>query len=899
MSNLDRLKAGIAAADAAGNHEDVMILGAEYRRLTAQGQPMANATPPQSPPPSMGPMWQEAKRRGLHPEIPGQSDSTGDAWAKQLLDANPERKDPSLMDRLTELAESGTDAAMAMPAVGITTGVLNKLPMVAKYAPKTAKVLKEMTPNTWKGLLEAMGISAASGVTGSVAGQLTSGVTDSPTARRAAELAAPFAGYGATKALAKAGAAFMPGSANRTAEALIRTLANQGEGRIYPSMQVKGLKQASEKLRGEGETDVSAQDVHDILTKHSENIVAKAKKDADAVRATMPAQAEAIERKAAAHAADLERHFRPAIDRLAARADSAKHGAEKVKSEADDARLRFLGHDKEPHQIGGSARDEINDNKKSLELVRENQVAPDKLHWTTLARSQETGGNFIDETQEMKSIISDMKNELVGTGAGVSAIDKSEREGLESIYKSLTIKGRATAEGVDKLMRRLGEEAAGVPQKGFGAIGQRRAKYWHDRMGLAMEEFTPGFKTYQENYAENSKPLYSFMGTLGKGATGKEAYDFSRYSRDASRLPEKLFASRQSVSDFREMIGGNQQAIDDYAIQHASYELRGKNAAAAKGWLNKAKDWMVELSPETRGRIEGYVAHLDKLETAAKRLKLTSKSSGTALESLKKESTGMLNSESSLAREMRDKVMTGTEAKANNIVADAVKEASQIVGSTTPVDKVKSLLLSDSAPTHIKKVVSAIASQPNGKDTLMKATRHILSEVAPGKVGEVFSRRALPALRASGIYSEKELADLKGLVDTVDVVANADVVSSAEVSKAIGDKMRAVIRQSAGGAFILGALGISFSHGVTTELMEMAGAASFGTVRYFRYNQMLNSFVHDIIADPELAKIAIGKPTPENISILKNAIKAGMSGLVGAEAGRVQEKYRRKVNDGS
>ena len=203
----------------------------------------------------------------------------------------------------------------------------------------------------------------------------------------------------------------------------------------------------------------------------------------------------------------------------------------------------------------------------------------------------------------------------------------------------------------------------------------------------------------------------------------------------------------------------------------------------------------------------------------------------------------------------------------------------------------KSLILSDSAPSHIKKVVDAIASHPNGKDVLMKATRHVLSEVDPKQVGEVFARRALPAMRASGIYSEKEISDLKGLVDTVDVVANADVVSAADVSNAIGDKMRSVIRQSAGGAVMLGALGMSVSHG-SVETAELLGAAGFGGWSLFRYKQMITSLVHDIISNPELAKIAIDKPTPKNISILNNAIKAGMYGIVGAEAGRTQENSK-------
>ena len=896
MSDLDRIKAGIVAADKAGDTEGVKALGAEYRRLSAmaqpQVQPMGQAAPQQSQMPSLGPSFQEATKRGLHPEIPGSGSATGEDYAKQLLAANPVHKDVTLMDRIRELAESGTDAAMAVPAFGVATGALSKMPKVAEYAPKAAQILKEMTPQTWKELLKAMGFSAASGIAGSTAGQITSGVTDNQTARRTAEFVTPFAGYGAAKGLAKAGASLMPGSAKRSAEAITRTLANQGGGgKIYPSMQEKGLKQGREILRGEGETDVSAQDVHDILTKHSESIVAKAKKEADAVRATAPAQAEAIERKAEAHAADLERHFRPAIDRLAARTENAGAGAAKVKSEVDKARVKFLGPEPEPHQLGASARDEINANMDALKNARNQQADTDKQHWTSLAHAQESGGTFIDETPEMKSIISDIKNQLEGTGTGVSAVDENVRKGLHSVFKSLTIKGSPKAEGIEELRRRLGDEASGVPQTGYSAIGQQRAKDLYDRISVAMEQFTPGFRQYLDNYAEASKPLYSFMGTLGKGATAKEAYDFSRYSRDASGLPEKLFASRQSVADFKEMLGGNQQAIDDYATKHASYELRGKTAAAAKSWLNKAKDWMVELSPDTRGKIEGYVSHLDQRETAAKRLTQTSKTAGSALKSLQSDSGGMIKTESDLAKKLRDKAMTETEAKAKDIEAEAGKAASEIVGSKAPVDRVKSLLLSDSAPSHIKKVVDAIASHPNGKDVLMKATRHVLSEVDPKQVGEVFARRALPAMRASGIYSEKEISDLKGLVDTVDVVANADVVSAADVSKAIGDKMRSVIRQSAGGAVMLGALGMSVSHG-SVETAELLGAAGFGGWSLFRYRQMLTSLVHDIISNPELARIAIDKPTQKNISILNNAIKAGMYGIVGAEAGRTQENRK-------
>ena len=879
MDDIGRLKAGILAADAAGDSEGVAKLGAEYRRLSALQQ---------APQEQHGKAWAEAQRRGLHPEIPGAGTETGDALAQKLLEANPEHTDKTFGERAGEIATSGVDAAVAVPAFAVGTGAASKLPALAKYAPSIAKALKSITPQSWPELLKMMGIGAAGGVAGDAASQATEAAGGSTTAQRVAEFVAPMLGYGTGVGIAKTGAAAIPGSAKRSAEKLVKKISEGGK-RIYPTQQEAALGGASANLRGStGETSVTADDLAAILKRHADQLTAKAKAEADAIRATAPDKAEEIERNAGSQIADLENHFKPIAEKLRARGESAATGAEKVKAGNATLRADRLGQESERGGLGGEARAEIGKNMDALKQARNEQADQDKTAWTSLAESQEQGGQFIDRVPEYRAIVSDVKNWLGGTGSGVAAVDENTRRGLQSIFKSLTLEGHPKAAGIEELRRRLGDEAKGIPETGYSAIGQHRAQELYDRLSVAMEQFTPGFRNYLDNYAKNSQPLYAFMGRLGKTASDKEGFDWTRYAHDASDLPSALFKSRQSVNNFREMLGGDKYALDYYATKHASRELRGMTAASAKSWLNKANDWIGELSPEARAKIEGYVSELGRREGGAKNLERAAGQHATALKGVQSDLNTGTKKISDMARAARDKAMTETERNAGQVEATAQARAAEVLSGGNPVQKLKSLLTSGNSKENLQKVVDALAADPKGKETLLKGTREILSEVTPKNVGKVYRESVEPALKASGMYTGDELSNLKSLVESVDTIANADVISGKEVSDAIGDKMRSVLRQTAGGYLLLTALGAHVTHGAS-EVAELTGAAGMAFGGYWRYKQMLTSFVHDILADPDLIKAAVDKPTPKNMNVLAKAMGLGVSGVVGSETAKMQD----------
>ena len=145
------------------------------------------------------------------------------------------------------------------------------------------------------------------------------------------------------------------------------------------------------------------------------------------------------------------------------------------------------------------------------------------------------------------------------------------RDQLNRVKSAIT--GRTVAEdgsvvdrevsfrSLEYLRRFLGDRASGLPAEGFDAIGQQQASKLKEIVENIQREFVPGFGKALDQYKVDSQPISQFKSKFGKALTGREDFDFSKFSTFASDLPAQIFKTRDTVDEAIALAGGNINSV--------------------------------------------------------------------------------------------------------------------------------------------------------------------------------------------------------------------------------------------------------------------------------------------------------------------------------------------------
>ena len=183
------------------------------------------------------------------------------------------------------------------------------------------------------------------------------------------------------------------------------------------------------------------------------------------------------------------------------------------------------------------------------------------------------------------------------------------------IQKSLKeIEKNPSTENLEIELRRLKEDAKRFASKYKGVKGNQ-SKALAEKLEQIIDSRAPSLKAARNNYEANSEPLDIFDSAYGKkGIANPE-------NKQPSKLPSTYFTDRSTLENLRKITRDDAQ-VNLWAKKHIANELKGKDAKAARKWLDDQL-WLKDQNKDIeaiRQQTEDYVRNLEKTASTKKAL---------------------------------------------------------------------------------------------------------------------------------------------------------------------------------------------------------------------------------------------------------------------------------------
>ena len=488
----------------------------------------------------------------------------------------------------------------------------------------------------------------------------------------------------------------------------------------------------------------------------------------------------------------LERQQR-ATD-LAARAEKGKLGEttalrrqqELADQELQMAKEKGVGNTKSPYDFGTQLREEI-------QGVRDPQIKQARSDYETShnaamdsAVKNEKQGMFWAKQDDALSIRKKWKDIAKNSSEDVrNSINKV----IDDIWKKKAIKNEAgevigyekgylPAQGIDQIVRKLGDVGYAHEVEGYKALGADIARELRtdltkgiaDKAGNRSGGFYDwsGLGAAKTKYAQSLENLEKFKTARGEAATGQTAVD-------VEALPKKLFGSESGLKEASAMLG-DPKKVTEFSIQFAKNELAGKDLAGVRKWVAE-HNFLTKYIPEVKQLAEGQMNRLSSIENKSLVLKDRLSQAGE-----KTWSANVDKLAQKWAAETNDKInqissqvgvegRAGLQKDANVIVSDML--SGKFTGSQL---KAASKYLNDSTQT---------------RSLFPFAVADYLSKVSPNTLASEFTR-IKPALEGSGLVNTKELVALEEGVNNIMAASRKDP----SIRKEMPAKIKKLFRSS-------------------------------------------------------------------------------------------------------
>jgi len=477
----------------------------------------------------------------------------------------------------------------------------------------------------------------------------------------------------------------------------------------------------------------------------------------------------------------LERQQRTAA--LAARAEKGKQGEitalrrqqELADQELQTAIEKGTGDTKSPYNFGTQLREEI-------QGVRDPQIKQARTDYEESfnsamesAAKNEKEGMFWARQDDALSIKKKWKDIANRSSEDVK---NSINKVINDIWKKKAIKNEAgevigyeksylPAEGIDQIVRKLGDVGYAHEAEGYKALGADIARELRtdltkgiaDKAGNRSGGFYDwsGLGAAKTKYAEALESLEKFKTSRGEAATGQRPVD-------VEELPKKLFGSESGLKEAAAMLG-DPKKVSEYAVQFAKNELAGKNLAGVRKWTAE-NDFLANAIPEVRQVVEGQMNRLSNIENKSLILKDRLSQAGEKtwsanVDKLAQKWANETNDKiNQIASEVGVEGRAGLQKDANVIVSDML--SGKFTGSQL---KAASKYLNDNTQT---------------RSLFPFAVADYLSKVPPSNLANEFTR-IKPALEGSGLVNTKELAALEKGVNNIMVASRKDPLATKEM----------------------------------------------------------------------------------------------------------------------
>lgn len=759
------------------------------------------------------------------------------------------------------LVQAGLQAAAAVPVMGgAARGAQLMTRGLPRVSPYTSKLSEMLMPQTGRQLV---GRGAFSGAGGGAAQFVSNELPEdtSPLARFGAETAAGAAVEGlagGVRTLGQALRPLFPGGAERAAKRVVRRF-EPDSGPVMPDEVFEGLPQVT-ATRSETQRQMQQQ----LRGKRPDEPV-----DLGVMPQQLREEALGIRRRGEGLAAGLE----------ASRA----------------RRLEGITSPRTATEVGEEARNIVNARLSQLKELRDRQVKADYEAAFGAARQRELAGERVNQTEAFKRAEAELKGMRIDpetklplkTADTGSQIDMVRREMTGVTMDPVTGEVRRTGVSFAKLedlRRKLGDAAAGNPEEGFAAIGQQQAGRLKALVEDVMKEFAGGtldpatgrvaggaFDQYLRRYQAASEPINKFQTALGQKLVGTSERIRGDFVADPQSLPAQIFSSPTNVRAFVELAGGDKKAVEGLARSFMTERLSGKSPQQIQEFMRLNRGWLAEF-PALRSDFETYARKAQQLSGVQTRLAERTK----------------------------------TRAERLDMPTDLGAQVDRFRGI------VKSGTLAD-----LRAVSSVMNRTPEGKEAFKTAMSDVIGTEPIGSLQKSMRDRFIPAMKASGMYTDSQIASVN---DAVQGIINVQVAlnraaervariqrtpgaesNEAQLTRLIGQELSQVRQGGALAAAIAAAAAVGANRifDVTPGTLGTigAGGAIVGAglkSSFTDYGANIRKAVSDIVTDPVKLQQVMSAPRAQQEAIMQRLIRQALTTQAGVDTPeRIEEDATR------
>lgn len=644
------------------------------------------------------------------------------------------------------------------------------------------------------------------------------------------------------------------GDANNVAQQIMGA-AEQQVGRLQSQFETAMIKLEKAQQERSGLALINARN-------EADRIMAEARNQEPMLRQAAQKRADDIISQGQKEAERILTEANQRVARLREVASRARQTGEQRVTQARGG-LGQVGQPANVADIGAEARSLIDTRLQALRTQRQAAADANMGGAFAEAEAKEKAGSRIKQTTAFKSGVELINDILRNPDTKMSNVNLPQiRDQLNRVKSAIT--GRTVAEdgsvvdrevsfrSLEYLRRFLGDRAAGLPAEGFDAIGQQQAGKLKEIVENIQREFVPGFGKALDQYKVDSQPISQFKSRFGKALTGREDFDFSKFSTFASDLPAQIFKTRDTVDEAISLAGGNTNQIEQLARQFVADQIQQKNGKQIADFAFANRSWL-ERFPQLRQDIDTFASSLGTAESVAGRrqklatalrtemsgLPATAQAKATGVQTKAATEAGRIEKAGEkeatqaiagaeklaagrmqageteaqrLARELeaqrkasagevesqRKAIMSEAEKRAKAAMPEAVATPEQavqkVLGTNNPAQTIESMLTGSKSIEETRRLASYLGTDRRTKQDFLSALEMALSRVAPEKLKDVFERNVIPALEGSTLVGAKEIDQLRRQVQVINRVVDPD--RRVEAATRI---FRAIAAGSAGG----------------------------------------------------------------------------------------------------
>ncbi len=644
------------------------------------------------------------------------------------------------------------------------------------------------------------------------------------------------------------------GDANNVAQQ-IKNAAEQQVGRLQSQFEAAMIK--LEKAQKES-SDLALTNARN----EADRIMAEARNQEPMLRQAAQKRADDIISQGRKDAELIFNEAKQTIARLREVASRARQTGEQRVTQARGG-FGQVGQPANVADIGAEARNLIDTRLQRLRSERQSAADANMGGAFAEAEAKEKAGSRIKQTAAFRSGVELINDILRNPDTKMSNVNLPQiRDQLNRVKSAIT--GRTVAEdgsvvdrevsfrSLEYLRRFLGDRAAGLPAEGFDAIGQQQAGKLKEIVENIQREFVPGFGKALDQYKVDSQPISQFKSRFGKTLTGREDFDFSKFSTFAADLPAQIFKNRDTVDEAIALSGGNAQQLEQLARQFVSDQIQQKNGKQIADFLFENRGWL-ERFPQLRQDINTFASTLGTAESVASRRERLASALGTQIGSLRKTTAKEIKDVREKTQELAGKQVPEAEKEAGlalsaaqklakarlqagqteaqnladaleaqrvasaskvesqrkSIMSEAEKRAKaaipetaatpeeavqSVLGNKNPAQAIESMLTGSKSIEDTRRLASYLGTDRRTKQDFLSALELALSRVSPEKLNDVFERNVIPALEGSALVGPREIDQLRRQVQVINRVVDPN--RRVEAATRI---FRAVAAGSAGG----------------------------------------------------------------------------------------------------